>query len=62
MAGEISLGRVPFASRTMMMSDSTFPQRFVKIDDLTRGDHWYLTEADECYFIGRIHRARGLRL
>ena len=34
------------------MSNGTFPQRFTKIDDLTRADHWYLTGDDVCYFIG----------
>ena len=35
-----------------MTSDSTFPRRFTKIDDLTRPDHWYLAKDDACYFIG----------
>lgn len=41
-----------------MTSDSTFPQRFTKIDDLTQRDHFYLTEDDDCYFIGE-YTARG---
>ena len=35
-----------------MISGGTFPQKFTKIDDLTRPDHYYLTEGDACYFIG----------
>ena len=42
-----------------MISDSTFPQRFTKIDDLTRLDHGYLTEDDECYFIGEYTARQG---
>ena len=26
--------------------------RLTRIDDLTRGDHWYLGEPDECYYLG----------
>ncbi len=35
-----------------MISNSTFPQRFTEVDDLTRQDHYYLTGDDACYFIG----------
>ena len=42
-----------------MMSNGTFPQRFTKIDDLTRVDHWYLTENDACYFIGEYTARMG---
>ena len=42
-----------------MMSDSTFPQRLTKIDDLTRLDHAHLTEDDECYFIGEYTARKG---
>lgn len=42
-----------------MTSDSTFPQRLTKIDDLTRPDHWYLTAADACYFIGEYTARQG---
>ena len=31
-----------------MMSDGTFPNRLSEADDLTRPDHWYLTEDDHC--------------
>ena len=42
-----------------MMSNGTFPQRFTKVDDLTRADHWYLTENDACYFIGEYTARMG---
>jgi hypothetical protein len=35
-----------------MTSASTFPLRLTKIDDLARPDHFYLTAADDCYFLG----------
>ena len=41
------------------MSNGTFPQRFTKVDDLTRADHWYLTEDDACYFIGEYTAQKG---
>ena len=42
-----------------MTSESTFPQRFTEIDDLTRSDHVYLTEDDKCYFIGEYTARQG---
>ena len=42
-----------------MTSASTFPQRLTKIDDLTRPDHFYLTAADECYFLGEYTARKG---
>lgn len=42
-----------------MTSDSTFPQRLTKIDDLTRPDHWYLSDLDVCYFIGEYTARQG---
>ena len=42
-----------------MMSSSTFPQRFTKIDNLTRPDHYHLTEDDACYFIGEYTAYEG---
>ena len=42
-----------------MISNSTFPQRFTKIDDLTRQDHCYLTEDDVCCFIGEYTARKG---
>ncbi len=41
-----------------MTSASTFPHRFTRIDELTRPDHWYLTDVDICYFLGE-YTARG---
>ena len=43
----------------MMMSDGTFPNRLSKVDDLTRPDHWYLTEDDHCFFIGEYTARQG---
>ena len=34
-----------------MTLNNTLPQRFTKIDDLTRSDHRCLTDDDACYFI-----------
>ena len=42
-----------------MISNSTFPQRFTKVDDLTRQDHYYLTGDDDCYFIGEYTARKG---
>jgi hypothetical protein len=42
-----------------MSSGSTFPQRLTKIDDLARPDHFYLTPADECYFLGEYTARKG---
>jgi hypothetical protein len=43
-----------------MTSDSTFPSRLTEIDELTRSDHYYLTDSDKCYFIGEYTaRQRG---
>ena len=42
-----------------MTSDGTFPQRLTKIDGLIRPDHWRLTEADACYFIGEYTAYQG---
>jgi len=43
----------------MMTSAATFPQRLTKIDDLARPDHFYLTPADECYFLGEYTARKG---
>lgn len=43
----------------MTISKNTFPQRLTKIDDLTRRDHSYLEEEDECYFVGEYTARRG---
>lgn len=43
-----------------MTSDATlFPERLTKIDELTRGDHTYLDETDECYFFGDYSARKG---
>src|ERR1700688_4234606 len=42
-----------------MTSSDTFPQRLTKIDDLTRPDHFYLTAADDCYFLGEYTARKG---
>lgn len=42
-----------------MTSGSTFPQRLTKIDELARPDHWYLTAADDCYFLGEYTARKG---
>jgi hypothetical protein len=42
-----------------MTSAGTFPQRVTKIDDLARPDHFYLTPADECYFLGEYTARKG---
>lgn len=35
-----------------------FPKRFTRIDDLTRSNHHFLSEDDECFFMGE-YTARG---
>ena len=35
-----------------MTSDGIFPRRLTKVDALIRQDHWHLTDADACCFIG----------
>lgn len=42
-----------------MTFSGTFPQRLTKVDDLIRPDHWHLTDADACYFIGEYTAYRG---
>jgi predicted amidophosphoribosyltransferase len=42
-----------------MTSSGTFPQRLTKIDGLARPDHFYLTPADECYFLGEYTALKG---
>lgn len=43
-----------------MTSDATlFPERLTKIDELTLGDHTYLTGSDECYFFGDYSARKG---
>ena len=42
-----------------MTSAKIFPQRLTKIDDLARPDHFYLTPADDCYFLGEYTARKG---
>lgn len=42
-----------------MTFERGFPQRLTAIDDLTRGDHWYLREGDVCHFIGEYTARKG---
>ena len=43
----------------MTTSSNIFPHRLTKIDDLTREDHWYLTDEDDCYFLGEYTAREG---
>ena len=43
-----------------MTDENPFPQRLTRIDDRTRGEHWYLRRADVCYFIGEYRAGKGL--
>ena len=44
----------------MMTSDVTsFPERFTRIDNLTRGDHHYLDADDVCLFLGEYTARKG---
>ncbi|MYG04622.1 MAG: hypothetical protein F4173_20800 [Acidobacteriia bacterium] len=36
-----------------------FPDRFTEIDELTRPDHYWLTDDDRCYFLGEYTAGRG---
>ena len=42
-----------------MTFERGYPQRLTAIDDLTRGDHWYLREGDVCHFIGEYTARKG---
>ena len=42
-----------------MTSDVAFPDRFTAIDELTRPDHYWLTDDDRCYFLGDYTAGRG---
>ena len=42
-----------------MTSDGIFPRRLTKVDALIRQDHWRLTDADDCYFIGEYTASQG---
>lgn len=41
------------------MSNGTFPQHLSEIDDLTRPDHYYLVDADKCYYFGEYTARAG---
>lgn len=42
-----------------MTSDVAFPDRFTEIDELTRPDHYWLTDDDRCYFLGEYTARKG---
>jgi hypothetical protein len=42
----------------MATSDASWSSSFRKIGDLERSDHWHLTEADNCFFLGE-YTSRG---
>jgi hypothetical protein len=42
-----------------MTSGDTFSQRLTKIDELALPDHFYLTAADDCYFLGEYTARKG---
>ena len=43
----------------MTTSSGDFPKRLTRIDELTRPDHYYIEEADRCYFIGEYTAGAG---
>ena len=42
-----------------MTSDGIFPPRLTKVDALIRPNHWRLTDADDCCFIGEYTASQG---
>lgn len=42
-----------------MTSPNTFPTRFLEIDELTRREHFYITEEDDCYYLGEYTPREG---
>ena len=42
-----------------MASVVAFPSRFTKIDELTRPDHYWLTEEDQCFYLGEYTARQG---
>lgn len=42
-----------------MTSEAIFPRRFTEIDDLIRREHFRLSAADRCYFIGEYTARKG---
>ena len=43
----------------MTSANSSFPARLTELDELTRGDHTFLTEGDRCYFLGEYTARKG---
>lgn len=43
----------------MTSDNSSYPERLTKIDALTRGDHSYLREEDNCLFLGEYTARKG---
>lgn len=43
----------------MPRSDASLPERFTRIDELTRPDHYWLTDDDLCYFLGDYAAGQG---
>ena len=43
-----------------MASERGFPERLKAIDDLTRGDHWYLRRTDVCHYLGEYAAGKGM--
>ena len=41
------------------MAADSFPQRLTAIDDVTRGDHWYLRRTDVCRYLGAYTAGKG---
>ena len=44
-----------------MTSNASFPNRLLKVDDLVRSDHYYLSDDDVCYYIGEYTARAGFR-
>lgn len=42
-----------------MTSDVAFLDRLTEIDELTRPDHYWLTDDDRCYFLGEYTARKG---
>lgn len=42
-----------------MTSGTPFPRNLTEIDQLTRPDHYYLEEADNCFFLGEYTARKG---
>ena len=43
----------------MTTSSENLPRHFTAIDDLTRRDHYHLTDADRCFFLGEYTSGAG---